>query len=342
MIRAIIFCYAVLFGLTSHALVVLQYHHIDDNTPAVTSTRPAVFKEHLQLLQNSQLQVVDLKTALEQIKHDSAAPINQVAITFDDAYLSIYQNAWPLLKEAGFPFTVFVNPKQIDAKIKNMMSWEQLKELQDHGAIIANHTQRHPYLIEYSGNLDGYLDVEINTAEKRLQEKLGVSHKLFAYPYGEFNLEIAQWLKEQGYTAFGQQSGAIGNKTHQQALPRYPAGGIYANPQTLKTKLYTLAFDIAADQYQEPVLRHNNPPTLSLNIPIKDFHPNQIQCYSGSEGEIDVEKQVNEQVVNIVVRANNPISSGRDRYNCTAPSIKHPGYYYWYSQQWINFDVPNR
>lgn len=326
----------------ANALVVLQYHHIDDNTPAITSTRPAVFKQHLAMLKEEDMQVIDLNQALATLNQGKELPIKTVVITFDDAYLSIYENAWPELKKAGFPFTVFVNPKQADANLANMMNWQQLKELQDNGVIIANHSQTHPYLIEQSGDLNSYLNDEINAAENRLKEQLGTSHKLFAYPYGEFNLAIAQWLKEQGYTAFGQQSGAVGVHTFRQALPRYPAGGVYANPDTLKTKLYTLAFALDESQYLEPVLGKENPPKLTLSLKVEDFYPNQVQCYSGSEGELEVIKKVKEGVLTLSTQAKAPITSGRDRYNCTAPSIQHKGFYYWYSQQWINPSVPNR
>lgn len=342
MIRFITFWAVLVTSLNAYSLVILQYHHVDDHTPASTSTRPDVFKQHLQLLKDEAMQVMDLKTALHALDHQQSLPEKAVAITFDDAYISIYTQAWPLLKEAGLPFTIFVNPKQIDAKLRNMMSWQQLKELQDQGVIIANHGQTHPYLIEHQGDLNAFLDEEINAAESRLKEQLGTSHKLFAYPYGEFNLVIAQWLKEQGYYAFGQQSGAMGEHTFRQAIPRFPAGGIYANPETLKTKLYSLAFELGEQQYLEPVLTDNNPPKLTLTIPVEDFHPRQIQCYSGNEGELKVERTVEDQNVVISTQAKEPIKSGRDRYNCTAPSIKHKGFYYWYSQQWINPEVPNR
>lgn len=342
MLRLITLLSTLVFSLSASALVVLQYHHVDDHTPASTSTRPADFKQHLQMLKDEQMQVMDLNTALNALNQGQSLDEKALVITFDDAYISIYTQAWPLLKEANLPFTVFVNPQQIDAQLKSMMSWEQLKELQDHGVIIANHGQTHPYLIEQQGDLAAFLEQEINAAEARLKEKLGTSHKLFAYPYGEFNLAITQWLKQQGYHAFGQQSGAIGHNTFRQALPRYPAGGIYANPKTLKTKLYTLAFDLDESQYVEPVLSNNNPPKLELSIPVNDFYPNQVQCYSGAEGELQVSKNTVNNVLQLSTQAQKPITSGRDRYNCTAPSIKHKGFYYWYSQQWINPEVPNR
>lgn len=342
-----LFFYVALFmslPLSAQALVILQYHHISDDTPAITSTRPADFLAHIKLLEKEGMQIVDLKQALEKNKNNEPLPEKAVAITFDDAYSSIYENAWPTLKELNWPFTIFVNPKQIDNKVANMISWEQLKEMQDAGATIANHSQSHPYLIEPYADKDlaTFLDREINGAELRLKEMLGTSHKIFAYPYGEFNADIMQWLKAQGYMGIGQHSGAVGPSTNLQAIPRYPAGGIYANPSTLKTKLYTLAFPISAEQFVDPVLQGNNPPTLDLEFSLKDIYLNQIQCYSGTEGAINTDLSQAEGVIKITTSAKREIKAGRDRYNCTAPSRSKPGWYYWYSQYWINTDVKKR
>src|SRR5690606_24950387 len=108
-----------------------------------------------------------------------------VAITFDDAYLSIYTNAYPQLKARNWPFTVFVNTRAVDERHSVVMSWDQLRDMQKNRGLIANHTQSHPYLIEPPKNrqLNDWLEEEINGAEKRLQTELGTSHKLLAYPY---------------------------------------------------------------------------------------------------------------------------------------------------------------
>lgn len=344
--KKLLACMALLFSVSfsTQALVILQYHHIDDSTPAVTSTRVDDFMAHMELLEKEGMHIIDLKDALEKLQRNEALPEKSVAITFDDAYSSIYDNAWPKLKELGWPFTIFVNPTQIDNKVRNMITWEQLKELQDAGVLIANHSQTHPYLIEPHGEADlaTFLDKEINGAEQRLKEVLGTSHKIFAYPYGEFNAEIMQWLDEQGYIGIGQHSGAVGPDTNFLAVPRYPAGGIYANPSTLRTKLYTLAFPISADQFIDPVLGEHNPPSISLEFTLKDIYTSQIQCYSGSEGALDTKATKDGDLIKVSTGAKKAITSGRDRYNCTAPSRSKPGWYYWYSQYWINPSVSNR
>ncbi len=326
-------------------LVILQYHHIATDTPPSTSISPEGFEEHMQLLERENMVVVDLKQALQNIRDGKPLPEKAVAITFDDAYLSIYTNAYPQLKARNWPFTVFVNTRAVDERHSVVMSWDQLRDMQKNRGLIANHTQSHPYLIEPPKNrpLNDWLEEEINGAEKRLLTELGTSHKLLAYPYGEYNLDVITWLQEQGYTALGQQSGPVGADSHQQALPRYPAAGIYANPKTLRTKLYTKAFPIGAEQSVEPVLsRDHNPPALSLTLQSDDIHARQIQCYSGAEGAIPTTAQQGPQGIQIQTQARNAIKGGRDRYNCTAPSKSSPGWYYWYSQAWINPAVKNR
>lgn len=337
--------FALLFSASVRAqLVILQYHHVSANTPASTSISPEGFAGHLLLLEQENMHVIDLGQALAKIRAGESLPEKSVAITFDDAYRSVYDNAYPLLKQRNWPFTVFVNTNAVDEQHGVVMDWKQLKELQDNGALIANHSAGHPYLIERPDGmtLEAWLTQEVAEPEARLQKELGTSHKLLAYPYGEFDLEIIDWLAANGYLAFGQQSGPVGPMSHPQALPRFPASGIYANVKTLKTKLYTLALPVPPTQLIEPVLAAENPPTLAIHFPEVDLRPRQIQCFASGEGAISTQTEADNGVVNLTTRAENPIRGGRSRYNCTAPSVRHPGWYYWYSQLWINSAVKSR
>ncbi|MCH2039306.1 MAG: polysaccharide deacetylase family protein [Saccharospirillaceae bacterium] len=344
----------LLLSPISQALVILQYHHIDATTPPVTSISPDNFEQHMQLLEREGMQVVDLEAALLALQNGEALPLKAVAISFDDAWESIYLNAFPLLKKRNWPFTIFVNTQAVDEKHKKVASWEQLADMQQFGGTMANHSHSHPYLIEKPTDLslDEWLTKEVIEPEKRIQKKLGVSHKMLAYPYGEFNTDIADWLKKKGYIAFGQQSGPVGKHSHFQALPRFPAAGIYANPKTLKTKLKTLAFPITSEQLVDPVLAENNPPELTVSFVSNDLYRSQIQCFASGEGAIKTEAKAQkilnpetgkeDQHIRIVTQAEKPITAGRGRYNCTAASKKHKGFYYWYSQVWINTDVKKR
>lgn len=324
----------------SGGLVVLQYHHVDADTPAVTSVSPEQFREHMALLESEGMTIVDLADATRRLLAGEQLPDSAVAITFDDAYRSIYTQALPELKQRGWPFTVFVSTDAVDQSFPDMMSWNELRELTEHGGRLANHTVSHAHLLEFPEGMppEVFWENEIISAQQRLEDETGTNEKLFAYPYGEFSLRLTDWLSEHGYLAWGQQSGATGASNHAQALPRFPASGVYANPDTLRTKLHSLPFAVSADQLVNP-LPERNPPRLKLRIPLQDFNAGQLTCYSGGE-KMKAKTRQETDILQVVLSAEKAITQRRGRYNCTAPSISQPGRFYWYSQPWLNPELP--
>lgn len=342
--RLFLFFSCLFVGLQAQAgLVILQYHHVDESTPAITSVSPEVFRSHMQLLEDEGMTVVDLEDAMLNLLAGEPLPERAVAITFDDAYQSIFDHAWPELNARDWPFTVFVNTDAVDGRYSDMMDWDALRTLQKHGALIANHTRSHPYLLEVPAGTTAreWWENEINGAEKRIEEETGRSPKIFAYPYGEYTPELVNWLKSEGYIAFGQQSGAVGATSHPQVIPRFPASGAYADTNTLKTKLHSLPFAIQPEDSADPILT-GKAPGLTLHIPVQDFLPRQLACYAAGVGKLALQTEEDNGIVEVTMQQDSPVRSGRSRYNCTAPSLSQPGRYYWYSQLWINTDIKNR
>ncbi len=109
-----VFILSTLFPGLANALVILQYHHVNASTPAITSVTPEVFREHMTLLEEKNMTVVNLEEALQSIMTGEPLPERAVAITFDDAYLSVYENAWPELKKRGWSFTMFTSSDPVD------------------------------------------------------------------------------------------------------------------------------------------------------------------------------------------------------------------------------------
>lgn len=341
-------------NLPSHA-VVLQYHHVDTTTPQSTSISPEHFEAHLSLIESEGFNVKPLPWILDKLKSNQPLPAKTVAITFDDGYLSIYQNAFPLLKKRNYPFTVFISPKPLDDKWGESLTWDQVREMQSAGATIANHSYDHLHMLDRLHNesdeqWEKRVSDNIVHAQKRLKEELGEIEQILAYPYGEYNQALKTLVKSLGYIAFGQHSGPIGETSDFLALPRYPAAGIYSNINTIKTKLYTLPFTIEETLTKRShVKKQTSAPLLSLAIKgSSDFYARQIQCYfMGSPIPTTVEKGDNipkhlmqsKNIIHIRAQSEVALPMGRSRYNCTAPSKQSP-YYYWYSQPWLTFENP--
>ena len=341
----------LLWGISAHALVVLQYHHVDNASPESTTISPEKFLQHMQLIEDLGLKVVDLESATRELlsnkksnEHASNDQKNkesslQVAISFDDAYSSIFDNAYPELKRRNWPFTVFVNTRPVNQGNRGIMTWEQIKKLVDDGVTIANHTVTHAHLptVPTELTLDEWLDQEILATQQELQQRLGTVGNMLAYPYGEFTLAMIPWLEKHDMLAFGQQSGPIGEYSHPQALSRFPAAGIYADVDSLKTKLLSLALPIDKSQLHDPIITaEDNPPVFKVKLLDADYNPANVQCFASQQGAIDTQiETVNSERI-LTAQASAPLSGARGRYNCTVISSQK-GRFYWYSQPWQFF-----
>ena len=56
-------------------------------------------------------------------------PDRTVSISIDDGYTSAFTEAWPRLKAAGFPLTIFISTDNIDAKTPRYLTWDQLRQM---------------------------------------------------------------------------------------------------------------------------------------------------------------------------------------------------------------------
>lgn len=312
-----------------HNLVILQYHHVSSDTPASTSVSSSMFESHMALLAQG-YKVVDLASALSKIKNGEALDDKSVAITFDDGYTNILENAHPILRKYNFPYTIFINPSII-GESSAQLTWEQVKSMQDL-ATFANHTLDHAHLLNRkpTESEEQWLKrsmSDIVLAESIIDENIGYSKKWLAYPYGEFNLSLKQALFDAGYVGFGQQSGAVSSMSDFGALPRFPAAGVYSNIDNLKVKLNSLAMPVT--QLAPAKVEFNSGEKITgftLTVKPEDIRMGQFACYfQGKTLELDITANT--------VKINLPYTmrAGRMRVNCTAPSKQLPNRYYWFS-----------
>ena len=343
---ALMLCWFVSSDL--YALVILQYHHIDTETPFSTSTSPDRFTEHLALIEASGARVVRLEDAItrvakleteNEIGPEPDAPAEneafQVAITFDDAFISIFRTAFPLLKARGWPFTIFVAPDLVETSAQ-YLTWDHLREMQRAGATIANHSLGHEHLLRLKGRQtddDWMKRVSDNTreAERQLTMQLGGNRPLlYALPYGEYQPLIIERLHEMGYTIFGQQSGATsGSYETPKVHPRFPMGGPYSALESFRTKLSSRPFPIP-HRLLDPLLGHaETRPSLSLHLPQSLTRTHGINCF-GPSGALPIEPVGEGQYL---IQTPAMLPTGRSRYNCTLKASD--GRFYWYSQMWM-------
>ncbi len=341
MISAIQYLRLVLFLLFTATVsaeefgtVILQYHHVDTSTPAITSISIDDFRSHLDYLSENDYYVQTARELISTLSSDNEIPDKRVSITFDDAYKSIYTNAYPLLKQKRFPFTIFVTTDLIGRR--HYLSADQLREMQQHGATIANHTHSHTHLLRMktAESNDAWLlrvKAEIEQAQAILESEFGETPRLLAYPYGEYNQQVLDLVGQMGFVGFGQQSGAAGKGSSLLVLPRFPLSGIYTDLNSFRLKIRTLpmplhVFPVLDPQVSEPMSQ----PTLSLQFKQGNFRLHQLSCY-GPGGLTDLRQL---SATEFIARSKVPVPVGRSRYNCTMP-VNNSDRFYWFSQLWI-------
>ena len=328
---------------SDHA-VVLLYHHVSDRTPPSTSVSPQQFRRHLEFLHEHDFEVWPLERVIERILDPSpSAPDNVVAITFDDAYESVHDQAWPMLEKYGWTATVFVNTDAVDQGHEPYMDWDQLRELAEAGFALGNHSASHAHLLEReSGESDAEwrrrVTQDIRRAESRILDETGLGTRLFAYPFGEDSTELAGLIDSLGYRGLTQRSGAIGAHTDDRAIPRFPMAQGFDSIERLELAVRSRPLPVTHVRYQPP-REHGvveNPTALHFEVRPDGWRQSQLACYSASGTRLEQRlEDHNEAAAAVTVEIADHGKPGRNRLNCTAPAEDGSGDYYWHAFQWL-------
>lgn len=321
----------------SSSAVVLEYHHVATDTPASTSITPEAFAAQMDYLAEHGFEVRPLDQLVARLRAGKEVPDKAVALTFDDAYRSVYTEAFPRLQERGWPFTVFVSTGYIDRGYDGYAGWDALREMADAGVTIANHSVTHPHLArpqqgESEADWRGRARREITDAQDRLEQEVGDVAKLFAYPFGEFSPPLQRIVADLGFVGFGQQSGAFGPDSDFTALPRFPFSGSSPSLETFATKVGSRPLPVRHTEPASGVLAADaERPTLRLTLG-EGVRPGSVSCFVHG-ARVAVERVRQDPPV-LAVRAEQALTPGRTKYNCTAP-VSGADAWHWYSFVWM-------
>lgn len=314
--------------------VVIMYHHVGVAEYPSTNVTVKQFRAHMGYLAAHGFHVLPLEDVVRRLQQGRSFPDRAIAITFDDAYESVYSTARPLLERRGWPYTVFVSTDYIDRGYRNYMSWAQMRRAAADGARFANHSRSHPHLPRLQASGSGKVADELHYAQRRLEAELGKAAlsdpPLFAFPFGEYDAGVAATVREHGYVAFGQQSGPVGPHSDPRALPRFPFNEHYADVQGFATKVTSRPLPLESVTPWDPVVHSDSAPPMTVKLATAVSHAQDLRCYFRGERETVHWLQPGRR---FRVEPSAQLPAGRSRYNCTL--VAPGGGYYWYSHLWI-------
>jgi len=126
------------------AIPILCYHRFGARASKLTVT-PAAFAAQMQYLARNGYHVVPLSRIEDFLAGKTSLPRKSVVITIDDGYRSAFEIAYPILKQHGFPATVFLYSDFIGAG--DALNWAQMKEMTGSGLVdIQPHSKTHANL----------------------------------------------------------------------------------------------------------------------------------------------------------------------------------------------------
>ena len=336
----------LLFGgisLASDEAVVLMYHRFGEDRYPSTNIRVEQLEAQLDYLENNGYTVVPLADVLAALRGETELPDRAVAITVDDAYRSVYAVGYPRLRERGHPFTVFVATDPVDQGQPGYMTWDQMREMAGHGVSFANHGATHDSLIERrpGESREDWLErvrADVTKGARRLAQELEPLAGAFAYPYGEYDGDVAAVVAGLGAVAFGQHSGAVGPSSDSRSLPRFPMAEAFADIDEFAVKVASRPLPVEAVQPWDPVTGALRP-RIEVTLADTDARLDRLACFVSGQGAVAVEWL--DPGHRFVVGPAADLPTGRSRVNCTAPAATG-GRFHWFSHPWVVSTEPSR
>jgi peptidoglycan/xylan/chitin deacetylase (PgdA/CDA1 family) len=195
----------------SQVIPILLYHTVDtrfDERYRRWAVSPETFARHMDIIARHGCQAMTVSALVRCL--DGAAPLPErpVVITFDDGLRDFLTGALPILRDHGFPATLYVVSGRIGETStwlaplgedrRPLLSWDEVREVAQAGIEIGAHTHTHPQLDILSA---ARARDEIFRSRDTIERELGHKVTSFAYPHGYSSVTVRRLVREAGFTS---------------------------------------------------------------------------------------------------------------------------------------------
>ncbi len=180
---------------------ILMYHYVrtvdpnEDELGYNLSVSPERFEEHLIWLRDNDFTAIRMDHLADCLRGLQRCPQKSVVLTFDDGYADAASAALPLLEEYDATATFYIVTGFVGKP--GYLTWNEVRQLHDSGMEIGSHSLNHPDLAARDPEV---AREEIEQSRKILSRKIGVPVRSFSYPIGSYTPEVAELVREAGYT----------------------------------------------------------------------------------------------------------------------------------------------
>lgn len=181
---------------------ILLYHYVEyvqdkkDTIRMSLNIPPFILEDQIKTLKDNGYIFITPYDVNHALMTKSQITKKSIMLTFDDGYRDFYTNVFPILKKYNVKAVAYVVPGFINHS--NYMMENQVEEIAKSPLVeIGAHTMHHVWLKGLDAKTAKY---EITESKKELEKRLHITIQAFAYPYGAFDTQTIQTVKDAGFT----------------------------------------------------------------------------------------------------------------------------------------------
>ena len=202
---------------------ILVYHRVAPLQPNCArpsfNVPPDCFREQITGLRRQGFTLLALQDVLKRTAENEPVPPRTVVITFDDGFESVYEFAWPTLRDLNVPATIFLNTGYLNRQTPfpfdawghaytdtvppvcyRPLTDAQCKEMAASGLIeLGAHTHTHA---DFRGRV-GEFRRDMQICLDQFQELFQITRPTFAFPFGKPNMGFAHKSSVEVVREFG-------------------------------------------------------------------------------------------------------------------------------------------
>jgi len=188
---------------------ILMYHSIGETYAGNRSLGISLdtFSRQMAFFKRHGYRVIRLTDLVMKLEKGEPIALKTIVLTFDDGYEDNYTNVFPILKEYGFPATIFVVTDFIGreapayGQTARFLSVAMMKEMAASGLVdFGSHSASHVNLADAGGDPQ-VMQREVGASRRFLEGLLGRPVSLFCYPFGGHSQVVRRHVRDAGYAA---------------------------------------------------------------------------------------------------------------------------------------------
>jgi peptidoglycan/xylan/chitin deacetylase (PgdA/CDA1 family) len=193
-----------ILGLLYHRLVSEEDYAAGPPIEKIFSITETRFREQMEFLRREGYNAVSLDAVMGYLEEGTPLPAKPVLITFDDGCVSVYEKAFPVLRELEMPGLLFVTTDpdawvfSLGVQPQRRVTEEEMRELDRGGVTIGSHSVSHGALESMDAK---QIDVELGESKRYLESVLGSEVKYFGVPLNWYGPKVREAAEGLGYRA---------------------------------------------------------------------------------------------------------------------------------------------